>query len=110
MDNINDPALVLLRLDEVAAYLKLHHKTVTRMINDGRLVAYRVGREWRVRTDDLMRCAFAQCSQPPVAPVKIETVSPNGSLTETAVDVDPPHDCDVDGNCYAFAVGRSVRT
>ncbi len=62
MSDINDPAVALLTIAEAAAYLKLNPRTVFRMIKEGRLVAYKVGHGWRIRTDDLMRCAFAESS------------------------------------------------
>lgn len=38
---------------EVADLLKVHHKTVRRMIKDERLPAQRLGREWRIKRDDI---------------------------------------------------------
>jgi excisionase family DNA binding protein len=43
----------ILTTAEVAARLKVTRQTVQRLINDGKLVASRVGREWRVKRSEL---------------------------------------------------------
>ena len=43
----------LLTTTEVAARLKVTRQTVQRLINTGKLVASRVGREWRVKRSEL---------------------------------------------------------
>jgi excisionase family DNA binding protein len=43
----------LLTTAEVAARLKVTRQTVQRLIHDGKLVASRVGREWRVKRSEL---------------------------------------------------------
>jgi len=44
---------VVLTIREAAKYLKLNQKTIRRMIEEKRLVAYRIGHSWRIRNDDL---------------------------------------------------------
>ena len=44
----------MLNLEETARYLRVSNQTVYNMIRDGRIKAYKVGREWRfLRTDIL---------------------------------------------------------
>lgn len=40
---------------EVADMMKLHHKTIRRMISNGDLPASKVGRQWRIKKADLER-------------------------------------------------------
>jgi excisionase family DNA binding protein len=77
-NDIRDPSIALLTIDEVAAYLKMNTRTIHRMIKEGRLVAHKIGHSWRIRQDDLLRCAFANSSRP-MEPEDLEkaTVIPN---------------------------------
>lgn len=43
----------LLTIQEVANYLKVSRSTVWRWCNQGKLLAYKAGRGWRVRQSDL---------------------------------------------------------
>ncbi|MGH2372166.1 MAG: helix-turn-helix domain-containing protein [bacterium] len=43
----------ILTVQEVAAYLRLHAVTVYRMAQNGELPAFRVGRRWRFRRDQI---------------------------------------------------------
>jgi excisionase family DNA binding protein len=43
----------LLAVSEVAAYLGLHRATVVDFARRGKLPAFKVGREWRFRADDI---------------------------------------------------------
>lgn len=46
------PAVDILNLDETADYLRVSNQTIYNMIKDGRIKAYKVGREWKfIRTD-----------------------------------------------------------
>jgi excisionase family DNA binding protein len=38
-------------IEEVARLFKCNHKTVRRMIADGRLPAVQIGRQWRIRPE-----------------------------------------------------------
>ena len=54
-----DPWLTVL---QVSAELKIHPATVRVWINDGRLRAVRVGREWRVRRSEVDRALLSDAS------------------------------------------------
>ena len=43
----------LLTCEEAAAYLRVHPRTVTRLLTAGRLPGVKVGRQWRLRKADL---------------------------------------------------------
>lgn len=74
--------------DEIAAHLNLHVKTVRRYIQDGRLKARRIGKEYRVTRADLEAFAGAIVAADPVprsrhvvasAIVDIDAISPEDS-------------------------------
>ena len=46
-----------LKVEEVAARLKLKEKTIRDWILRGELPAYKLGKEWRIRRDDCRRAA-----------------------------------------------------
>lgn len=48
------PTLDILNLDETAEYLRVSNQTVYNMIRDGRIRAYKVGREWRFLRAEIM--------------------------------------------------------
>lgn len=43
----------LLTCEEAATHLRLHPRTVGRMLQEGRLPGVKVGRQWRIRRVDL---------------------------------------------------------
>lgn len=43
----------ILTVEEVSDYLKLSHTTVWRWCRDGKLPAFRIGHQWRIRGDEL---------------------------------------------------------
>lgn len=47
---------------DLAAYLRVHERTIRRMIETGALSAYRVGRRWHIPTNEAQR-AFPQTRQ-----------------------------------------------
>lgn len=47
------PAIDVLNLEETAEYLRVSNQTVYNMIKDGRIKAYKVGREWRFLRQDI---------------------------------------------------------
>lgn len=51
-DNLKEP---FYSIYEVADLMKLHHKTIRRMINAGELPAKKYGGQWRIKRDDLRR-------------------------------------------------------
>lgn len=54
-----------LTTDEVIAYLQVNLRTVYRLVHDGRLPAFRVGRQWRFRKADID--AWVQSQRPAAA-------------------------------------------
>jgi len=60
------PPRALYTVDEVAAHLHVHRKTVLRSIADGRLPAAKIGKSYRVRSADL--AAFTGAGQSPSPP------------------------------------------
>lgn len=44
----------ILNLNETADYLRVSKQTVYNMIKDGRIKAYKVGREWKFLRSDIM--------------------------------------------------------
>jgi excisionase family DNA binding protein len=47
----NGPAL--LTLSEAAAYLRVHRRTMTRLLQERQVPGVKIGRQWRVRKADL---------------------------------------------------------
>ena len=43
----------LLTCEEAAEYLRIHPRTVGRLLNEGKLPGVKVGRQWRLRRADL---------------------------------------------------------
>ena len=43
----------LLTCEEAAAYLRVHPRTVTRLLTAGKLPGVKIGRQWRLRKADL---------------------------------------------------------
>lgn len=58
---MSDPKLYT--LDEVAAILKLHRRTLYRHIKSGSLAAVKMGQYWRV-TDEQLRDFIARGTEP----------------------------------------------
>jgi excisionase family DNA binding protein len=54
----------ILTIREVSDYLRLSRTTVWRWCNEGKLLAFKVGRGWRVRKSDVDKLI----SQPDVSP------------------------------------------
>lgn len=54
-----------LTTDEVLGYLRVNARTVYRLIRCGELPAVRIGRQWRIRRDDLDR--WLETQRPVVA-------------------------------------------
>lgn len=44
----------ILKLNETADYLRVSKQTVYNMIKDGRIKAYKVGREWKILRSDIV--------------------------------------------------------
>ena len=73
--------LEFLKVEEVAALLKIKEKTVREWIGRGELEAYKIGKEWRVRRDHLDEAIEARrVGGRPAAP---------GGLWDPAASEDP---------------------
>jgi excisionase family DNA binding protein len=53
----------LLDIVEASAYLDCHRRTVLRMIRNGRLPAYHLGRSLKIRPEDLDRALIPMAPQ-----------------------------------------------
>jgi excisionase family DNA binding protein len=60
--------LEFLKVEEVAAVLKIKEKTVREWIGRGELEAYKIGKEWRIRRDHLDQAIEARRVGAQVAP------------------------------------------
>lgn len=52
----------LLTVQEAATFLRLHYRTVQRMLKEGRLPGRKIGKEWRIHREELVK--FARGEQP----------------------------------------------
>jgi excisionase family DNA binding protein len=52
-------------VSRAAEILDLHPKTVRRFIRDGRIPAHKIGREWRIRLEDLREYAHGELTERP---------------------------------------------
>ena len=57
-----------LKVEEVAARLKVQERTVRDWILRGELPAYKLGKEWRIRSDDFDQAMQARRTTPEPAP------------------------------------------
>lgn len=64
----------ILNLNETADYLRVSKQTVYNMIKDGRIKAYKVGREWKILRSDVV--------------AYLESVSSNRILDKATKNVD----------------------
>ncbi len=65
----------LLTVDRVAQIVRLHPRTVRRFIREGRLNAKKIGKQWRVRRNDLDTLAGTETSGGvPVRARKVERI------------------------------------
>ena len=55
-------------VDQLAKLLDLHPKTVRRFIREGKIKATKIGREWRVRQDDVREYAHGELADRPAEP------------------------------------------
>lgn len=53
-----------LKVEEVATLLRVHVRTVRDWIQRGEIEAYKIGKEWRIRRDDLERAMQARRVSP----------------------------------------------
>ena len=72
----------LLTVKEVAVYLRVSRVTVWRWCQKGTIPASRVGRNWRIRRDDLW-LLLELTQSPPLSPVELTPLSKNRNGTQT---------------------------
>jgi excisionase family DNA binding protein len=72
-----------LKVEEVAARLKLKEKTIRDWILRGELPAYKLGKEWRIRRDDFDQ-AMAERHTTPSPPVPADSGIPGSPSSERA--------------------------
>ena len=63
LSKIDVPKIDVLNLEETARYLRVSNQTVYNMIRDGRIKAYKVGREWRFLRTDILTYMNASSNQ-----------------------------------------------
>lgn len=63
LSKIDVPKIDVLNLEETARYLRVSNQTVYNMIRDGRIKAYKVGREWRFLRADILAYMNASSNQ-----------------------------------------------
>lgn len=68
----------ILTVQEVAAYLRLHAVTVYRMAQNGKLPAFRVGRRWRFKRDQIEQWLTDRHNHAAAAPPDIARESQPG--------------------------------
>lgn len=61
------PEIEMLTVKDVADYLKLGPTTVYRLLNEGKIPAFKAGKQWRIRLGDLQRYIETQKLLPPRA-------------------------------------------
>lgn len=64
---IQVPKVDVLNLEETAEFLRVSNQTVYNMIRDGRIKAYKAGREWRILHSDIL--AYMNSSANNAAPL-----------------------------------------
>jgi excisionase family DNA binding protein len=69
-------------IEEIADRLQVSDQTIRRWIKSGSLPAYKPGREWRIRTEDLEKFLEARSSPKAPAPSSLEPTLWNGRLDE----------------------------
>lgn len=82
-------------VQELATILSLHPKTVQRFIREGKIKATKIGREWRVRREDLREFAHGELSAP-----KAEEPAPTTRLADriqvtAVIELDEGHSSEV---------------
>lgn len=63
LSKVDTPKIDVLNLEETARYLRVSNQTVYNMIRDGRIKAYKVGREWRFLRADILAYMDASSNQ-----------------------------------------------
>lgn len=82
-------------VQELAKILSLHPKTVQRFIREGKIKATKIGREWRVRKEDLRDFAHAELSAPPAdEPLATSRLADRVQVT-AVIELDEGHSTEV---------------
>lgn len=79
---IEVPKVDVLNLEETAEYLRVSNQTVYNMIRDGRIKAYKVGREWRFLHSDIL--AYMNSSSNSTAPLM---AAKGGTISEADMEI-----------------------
>jgi excisionase family DNA binding protein len=80
---------------ELAEILSLHPKTVRRFIREGKIKATKIGREWRVRKEDLRDFAHAELSTPLVDEPRAMTRLSDRVQVTAVIELDEGHSTEV---------------
>jgi len=82
-------------VEELARILSLHPKTVQRFIREGQLKGTKIGREWRVRKEDLRDFAHAELSAPPADEPRATTRLADRVQVSAVIELDEGHATEV---------------
>jgi excisionase family DNA binding protein len=82
-------------VQELAEILSLHPKTVQRFIREGKIKATKIGREWRVRKEDLRDFAHAELSTPPADEPRATTRLADRVQVTAVIELDEGHSSEV---------------
>ncbi|MEN6368795.1 MAG: helix-turn-helix domain-containing protein [Thermotogota bacterium] len=82
-------------VQELAEILSLHPKTVQRFIREGKIKATKIGREWRVRKEDLRDFAHAELSAPPADEPQATTRLADRVQVSAVIELDEGHSSEV---------------
>ncbi len=80
---------------ELAEILSLHPKTVQRFIREGKIKATKIGREWRVRKEDLRDFAHAELSAPRPDEPRATTRLADRVQVSAVIELDEGHSSEV---------------
>lgn len=61
----------MLTVDEVAAILRIHTRSVQRWAREGRIASVRVGRSYRIPRSDILRWILASSTQGPEPAIRV---------------------------------------
>ena len=82
-------------VQELAKILSLHAKTVQRFIREGKIKATKIGREWRVRKEDLRDFAHAELSATPEDEPAASTRLADRVQVTAVIELDEGHSSEV---------------
>ncbi len=82
-------------VQELAEILSLHPKTVQRFIREGKIKATKIGREWRVRNEDLRDFAHAELSATRAEEPRATTRLADRVQVTAVIELDEGHSSEV---------------